>query len=215
MTACRHCDLLQHEIALPAHSNAYCIRCGALLYRGQRGTLDFMLALALASMTLFVVANLFPIASLSAQGIDNSTTLYGTVLALYDQGRPLVAVLVFATAILIPALQMGLLLYVLLPLRLGVVPLGLPFAFRFLLAAHPWSMMEVLLLGILVTLIKLGDIASVVPGMSLWAYIGLIGVFSSISASFTVRDFWRWVEAAYSPYPSTAADAPAALAERG
>jgi paraquat-inducible protein A len=201
MIACRHCDLLQQEIALPAHSDARCIRCRALLYRGQRTTLDIMLALALGSMAFFIVANLFPIATLSAQGANSSTTLFATALALYDQGRPLVAVLVLATTIAIPALELLALLYLLIPLRAGIVPAGTRIAFRFLLAAHPWSMMEVFMLGILVTLVKLADLATVVPGISLWAFVGLIALFSAITASFSVRDFWRWVDAADSPRP--------------
>jgi len=199
MIACRHCDLLQQEIALPAHSDARCIRCRAMLYRGRRTTPDVMLALALGSAALLIVSNLFPIAAIAAEGFHSSTTLYGTVLALYGQGKPLVAALVLTTAILIPALELALLLYLLLPLRAGLAPPGLPVAFRFLRAAHPWSMMEVFLLGILVTLVKLAGLATVVPGVALWAFVGLIGLFTAISASFSVRDFWSWAEAACPP----------------
>jgi paraquat-inducible protein A len=199
MIACRHCDLLQQEVELSGHSDAMCIRCGALLYRGGRTSLDTMLALALASAVLFVVANLFPIAVLSTQGVHSATTLYGTVVALYDQGKPLVAALVLTTAILIPALELAALLYMLAPLHAGWIPAGLPLAFRFLRTARPWSMMEVFMLGILVTLIKLADLASVVPGVSLWAFVGVIILFSVITASFSVREFWHWVQAVRSP----------------
>jgi paraquat-inducible protein A len=198
MIACRHCDLLQREVPLRPHTNALCRRCGALLYRGDRSTLDGMLALAVASAVLLAGANLFPIAVLSAEGMNNSTTLLGTVLALYDQGRPVVAAMVLVTTILTPACELAALLYMLVPLRAGIIPPGLRFTFRFLLSAHPWSMMEVFMLGILVTLIKLEDLASVVPGISLWSFVGLIGTFTAISASFSVRSFWSWVRFAQS-----------------
>jgi len=194
MIACEHCDLIQQEVELGRHVDAHCIRCNALLYRGSRTRLDVMIALALASTAMYLVSNLFPIAALAAQGIYNSTTLIGTVLALYDQGRPLIAALVLLTTILVPGLELAVLLYMLIPLRLGRIPAGLPAAFRFLLAAHPWSMMEVYMLGILVTLIKLADLATITPGVSLWAFVGLIVLFSALSASFSVRDFWQWVE---------------------
>jgi paraquat-inducible protein A len=163
------------------------------LYRGPRTSLDIMLALTLAAGALLIFSNIFPIALLAAQGFGSSTTLFGTVVALYEQGRPLVAALVLATTIVIPGLELTALLYLLLPLYAGMVPPGLALAFRFLLAAHPWSMMEVFMLGVLVTLIKLADLASVVPGISLWAFIGLIATFTALSAEFSVRDFWRWV----------------------
>ncbi|SNS52900.1 paraquat-inducible protein A [Noviherbaspirillum humi] len=193
MIACRHCDLLQAEVPLQRDSDAHCVRCGALLYRGAGKRLEWMLALTLGSAVLLVVSNLFPIAELQVQGAYNSTTLAGTVVALADQGRPLVAVLVLLTTILIPALELVALLYMLVPLRLGRVTLDLPLAFRLLLMLHPWSMMEVFLLAILVTLVKLADIATIVPGISLWSFAALIVLFTGISATFSVRDFWTWV----------------------
>lgn len=195
LLACRYCDLLQQEVSLPPHHDAHCIRCGALLYRGTRARLDWMLALVLGSAILFLVSNLFPIASLHLRGAYTATTLTGCVLALYHQGRPLVAALVLLTTVLVPALELGVLLYMLLPLRAGRIVPGMPLAFRFVLAAHEWSMMEVFLLGLLVTLAKLSDVATIVPGLSLWAFIGLIALFSGVATSFSARDFWSWVEA--------------------
>lgn len=200
MIACQQCDLLQQEINLPAHSSAYCIRCRALLYRGPQVSLERMLALTLGSIILLIVSNLFPIAVLTAQGASNSTTLFGMVLAFFQQGKPLVAVLVLATTILVPALQLSALLYMLLPLYAGRIPVGLPLAFRLFHRAHPWNMIDVLLLGLLITLIKLADLAKVVPGVSLWAFVGLIAFFSVIYASFSTRDFWRWVTLADPAY---------------
>jgi paraquat-inducible protein A len=153
-----------------------------------------MLALALGSAVLFVVSNLFPIASLDAQGLHTATTLTGTVTALYQQGRPLVAALVLVTTILVPALELGAMLYMLVPLRFGLVSDGMRAAFRFVLAAHPWNMMEVFMLGVLVTLVKLAELASIVPGVALWAFAGLIVLFSMLTASFSVRDYWGWVD---------------------
>ncbi|WP_019143274.1 paraquat-inducible protein A [Noviherbaspirillum massiliense] len=204
LVACQHCDLLQREVKLERHSDAHCIRCGALLYRGTRTRLDWMLAVMLGSALLFIVSNLFPIAELAVQGSYNTTTLVGTVQALYDQGRPLVAMLVLVTTILIPGFELAAMLYMLIPLRLGWVPPGVPALFRFVLVVHPWGMMEVFMLGILVTLVKLADLATIVPGIALWSFIGLIIFFSMGSAAFSVRDFWSWVESRSQRHPMEA-----------
>lgn len=195
LIACRDCDLLQHEVALAPHTDAHCIRCGALLYRGTRVRLDRMLAIMLGSAVLLVASNLFPIATIEVQGSVNATTLTGTALALHEQGRSLVAALVLVTTILVPAIELAAMLYVLVPLRFGHVPRGVAPLFRLVLGIHPWGMMEVFMLGLLVTLVKLADLAKVVPGISLWAFVGLIVLFSAASASFSVRDFWGWIEA--------------------
>jgi paraquat-inducible protein A len=196
LIACRECDLLQAEVTLAEHTDAHCIRCGARLYRGTRSSLDFMIAIALGCAALFVVSNLFPIALLEVQGVRNSTTLSGTAFALYTQGRPLVAAMVFVTAVLLPGLQICAMLYMLMPLRVGRVAEATPLVFRFLLAALPWNMIDVFMLGLVVTLVKLADLASIIPGIALWAFVGQVLLFTAGAAAFSVRDFWIWVEAA-------------------
>ncbi len=195
LLACPHCDLLQFEVDLAQHHDAHCVRCDAVLYRGTRARLDWMIALVLGSAILFLVANLFPIAALKRGAAYNTTSLAGTVLALHHQGRPLIAALVLITAILIPACELCAMMYMLIPLRAGRIVPGVRACFRFVRAAQPWSMTEVCLLGVLVTLVKLADVATIVPGVALWAFAGMIALFSALAASFSVRDFWAWIDA--------------------
>ena len=77
LTACRDCDLLQEEVALERHADAHCVRCGARLYRGTRTGLTTMLSLMVGCAVLMVVANLFPIALIEVQGAWSQTTLVG------------------------------------------------------------------------------------------------------------------------------------------
>ena len=202
LIACLYCDCLQREVILQRHSEARCVRCNVVLYRGGHSRLDTLIALAASGALLLLLSNLFPIASLAVQGIDRSTTLAGTALALDLQGRAPVALLVVGTTILVPALQLVVLLYTLVPLRLGRIPPGAARMFRLLVRLTPWSMMEVFLLGTLVTLVKLRDVATVVPGVSLWAFALLILLFAGISAQFNVRDFWGWVDNAQAHRPT-------------
>lgn len=194
LIACRDCDLLQYEVPLERHADAHCVRCDSVLYRGTRTGMNLMLALVLACTLLLIVSNLFPIAVLEAQGAHVEATLFDTVLTVYDQGREIVAVLVLLTTILLPALELACLLYLLIPLWLGKLAPNTPMVFRLVLAIHPWGMMEIFLLGILVTLVKLTDFATIIPGVSLWAFCALIVFFTMASSAFSTRDFWEWVE---------------------
>src|SRR5213594_4155216 len=170
LIACHECDLLQREIVLPPGGTACCSRCGAVLYRNTPDSLDRTLAFTVGAAVLFILANVFPVVGLEAQGNRTSTTLFGTVRTLHDQGMTSVAVLVFVTAILMPALDIGAMLYMLLPIRLGVVPKGLPAMFRLVQTVRPWGMVEVFMLGTLVSLAKLSHIAAVRPGIALWSF---------------------------------------------
>jgi paraquat-inducible protein A len=99
--ACRECDLLQREVALSPGGTARCRRCGAPLYRNIRHGLDRTVAFLLAAAVLYLIANINPIVGLEAQGVSTTTTLLGAVRSLLNQDLPVVALLVFVTAILL------------------------------------------------------------------------------------------------------------------
>ncbi len=86
--------------------------------------------------------------------------------------------------------------YLLLPLRLGRAPPHFAFVFRMLQAVKPWGMVEVLMLGVLVSLVKLANLAGVVPGIALWSFAALMFVMAAVAAVFDPRDLWARVGAA-------------------
>src|SRR5262249_22740677 len=86
LIACRECDLLQRRVALAPGGVASCDRCGAALYRDHPDRLDRALALALAGLVIFVVANSLPMVGLDVKGQLTQTTLFGAVRALYEDG---------------------------------------------------------------------------------------------------------------------------------
>jgi paraquat-inducible protein A len=195
LVACHDCDLLRRLPPLREGAAAYCDRCGALLRRRRRKSVERTLALTLAASVLFAVANFFPFLSFEMQGRVTETTLASGVFDLWNQGVPQIAVLVGFTAVVAPLVQLTLLLYVLLPVHLGRVPWQMARMFRLLRRVQPWSMMEVFLVGILVAVTKLVDMAEVVPGLALWAFGGLIVVLAGALASLDPEAIWERLEA--------------------
>jgi paraquat-inducible protein A len=195
LIACPECDLLQQEAPDPLGGSARCRRCDALLYRSNRNGLEATLAFTLAAIPLFLIANAFPLIIIEVQGSSNATTLVGAIETLNEQGRAWVAALVAITTIVLPVLQLAALTYILLPLHFGRVPPRLGSVLRLLDAIRPWSMMEVFVLGVLVALARLSFVASVVPGLALWSFGGLVILLSAGAATFTVRDLWVRVAA--------------------
>jgi paraquat-inducible protein A len=190
LTACHECDLLQREAALPQGGVAHCGRCGAELYRSHPHSLERALALTAGAIVLFVIANSFPIIGLQLDGQVIQTTLFNTVRALWDEEMESVAALVFVTTIAMPALQLFAVAYLLLPLRLGYVPAHFTLVFRTLQTVRPWGMVEVFMLGVLVSLVKLAHLAGVVAGIALWSFAALMLVMAGISAVFDARGLW-------------------------
>lgn len=196
LIACHECDLMQREVPLPRGGVAFCLRCGAELYRSHPDSFERTLALTLTAIVLFAIANAFPIVGLKLQGQVIQTTLFNTVLTLYGEDMKSIAVLVFVTAILMPALKLFALAYLFLPLRLGRAAPHFALIFRMLRAVQPWSMVEVFLLGVLVSVVKLENLASVVPGVALWSFGVLMLLMAALSSLFDPRDLWARAEAA-------------------
>jgi len=191
--ACHECDLLQRKIVLPRGGIGRCRRCRAILYRDYPPGPDRALACTIAALVLFVIANAYPIVGLEVQGERQTAGLYDAVHTLWEEGREDVALLVGFTAMVTPAAEISLLLYLLLPLKFNRVPEGTVPILRFLQAVRPWSMTEVLLLGILVALVKLEHLAHVEAGVALWAFVGLIPLLIVASMSFDPEELWTRV----------------------
>jgi paraquat-inducible protein A len=156
---------------------------------------DRPLAYTLAALILFVIANAYPIVSLEVQGNRQAARLYDAVHSLWIEGREEVALLVGFTTMLTPAIEIGLLAYLLLPLKFNRVASGAVPVLRFIQTVRPWNMTEVFVLGILVALVKLQHLAHVEAGVALWAFAGLIPLLIGASMSLNPNDLWarmRW-----------------------
>lgn len=191
LTLCHACDLPNRVGEVPEGGTARCSRCGSTVYRRIRDSLDRTLALALGGLILFIAANAFPFLAMKMQGSVTQTTLSTGVRALYEQGSPIVATLVLFTTIVAPFLQISSLIIVLAPLRLGIRVPGQARIFRVLRIVQPWSMMEVFIIGILVSLVKLLAMAQIVPGIALWSFVLLIPVLAAASSSLDAEWVWR------------------------
>ena len=193
--ACRECDCLQREVTPPLHGAALCVRCGAELYRYKPASLDHTLAFLGAAAIFFMIANSFPLLSLDTQGVTTSTTLFGTSHALYLSGDVAIAVLVFITTILFPGMEIAAMVYLLGGLKSGRVPEAFAPTFRLVEAIKPWGMVSVFMLGTLVSLVKLHSIATVIPGIALYALGAMILMLTASEASFEPRRLWARVSA--------------------
>lgn len=190
LVACPHCDLLQRLPDLFPGASARCPRCDQELWRRRDGSLDRPLAFALAATVLYVVANTTPMLGLTAVGHAASTTVLGGAEQLWRDGRQVVAGLVLFTAVIAPALQIGLMLLIVLAARRAVPPGWILPLLRHHPSTRTWSMIEVMLLGVLVALIKIADYAKVVPGLALYVLVVLVFLLAAMQASFDRRAVW-------------------------
>lgn len=197
LTACHECDLLLHEAERePDTGTILCPRCGAELYRTSRQCLDRTLALTTAALILLLTANCFPIVGLQLHGQRVDATIFSACRQLLADEMPFPAALLLLTTVLVPLAELGILAWLLLPLRRGQRPRGFVPLFKLLQLTHPWAMVEVFILGIVVSLIKLSHLADIIPGAGILCFTALSIVLVALGAMLDQRQLWdAWEKA--------------------
>ncbi len=203
LLACPECDTLHQrpssdEAALdapgtgiaPSGRHFECRRCGAPLGLMRHATFELPLALALAGLVLLAIAHLNPVLSIDLQGQVRTTTLWQAAWTLYDEGYWFLCGTVLFTTLLNPLIEMGAVVYVLLPLRSGEPAPGFDVVLRAMQAVRPWVMVEVFMLGVLVALTKLSSLATVIPGVGLWAFGATMLLLAAMASAFDHEHVW-------------------------
>lgn len=194
LVACHECDLLHLRRPLPPDGAARCVRCGAVLYRRKRNSLDRVLSLTVAGLVLFVIANVYPFLTFRLEAQVQETNLITGVLELYQQGMWIVAGVVLLTTIVMPLMELSGMLFVLVPLKLRRKPWKLALLFRSVRSFRPWGMMEVFMIGILVAAVKLVKMANIIPGTALYAFMVLIFILAAASAALDPHIIWKTLD---------------------
>jgi paraquat-inducible protein A len=192
--ACPDCDLLQQIPPLPPGGKAICTRCGCLLAKQPLGPKDLPLALTIAAAITFVVANAVPLMDLSVMGRFASTTIIGGAYEMWKQDEAITGVLVAFCAVIAPGGYLVFMLSLLLGARRTPPPHWLGEMLRWASHFEVWSMLEVMMLGILVSLVKIAELASVAAGIGMYAVGTLMLLFPAIAVTFDARDLWSRIE---------------------
>lgn len=196
VVACPDCDLLQRISALPDGATGRCRRCGHTLAHGNPDSLNKTLAYAVAAAVSLIVANLTPLMGLSVSGRQSSTTILGGAREMWLQGQEIGALIVLFCTVIAPAVHIGIMLTVLIAVKRSSVPSWVGQLLRWSKWYQPWAMVEVMMLGLLVALIKIAELATVLPGIGMFAAGALVVLVAAMTVSFDPNEVWKktkWV----------------------
>jgi paraquat-inducible protein A len=191
--ACQTCGLVQRLPDLSPGAVARCARCDWRLAKVDINSLGRTAALALAALIFYVPANIYPILQMELYGVQSESTVWDGCQRLFEEGEILVAVIIFLASILIPFLKL---------LGLFALVLAAKFAtprwqrertwiYRALDVIGPWAMLDVFLLAVLVALVRLGSLATVLPGPGLIAFTAVVVLTILATATFDPILIWQ------------------------
>ncbi|AHX34409.1 paraquat-inducible protein A [Aeromonas hydrophila] len=189
-TACEECDLLVPATTLAVGEASSCPRCGHTLSRHLPEQERRPIAYGFAAIIMFVLSNSFTFMSFSAKGVGQEMTFLQCITTLVDQGYLFLGAVLSLTLIGLPLVYIGSIMLVLWRVDKDLHSNALRSLGRLLCRIKPWLMVDVFLIGVLISLVKLMGMADIKMGLSFWAFVGytvlLIKMISSLDR------MWLW-----------------------
>lgn len=194
--ACPDCDLINQLPALAPGESASCVRCEATLSRNPPNSIARSIALTFTAIILYMITCTLPFLSFGKAGIVAHTKLFSGIIGLYHEGMYFLAAVVSFTTVVVPIFMMAGLCYLLLPLRADLRLPGAERILRWIRHLEPWNMVEIFMIGIVVSGVKLQKMATLQPGLGAWAFLAMIFVMAAIASSLEPRILWERMERA-------------------
>lgn len=195
LALCRHCDLVQLMPELAPGEEASCSRCG--LHLDARHLQPVLRPVLYAGSALFMLllANLFPFVSMFAAGNSNAMNFFDTSSVLFSEHHQWLAILIWLFIQAVPAACMLAVLY----LKLGMLyPLpACTWVARVLYMLKPWSMVDIFLMGLIISFVKLVADADISLGPSFWAFCLFCLLHLRTFQVIDRRELWSKI----APYP--------------
>ena len=188
--ACNECGEVQ---ALPSHEEQEvfqelrCHRCNAWLLTQRDNAFLEIAALSLTAFVLFLISNWLPLISVEFTGKTQTASLLDGVAALVVRDYWLLGSLVLATIFFFPLLEILALCYLYLPLSAKRIPAFAHPVLHWLRRAREWNMLEIFLLSVVVSAIKIADMANLRLEMGAYCFLVLVLVFILIYRRMDLR----------------------------
>jgi paraquat-inducible protein A len=192
MTAASLGLLSCHTCALLSPGGARCRRCGSPLHTRKPDSIRRAWAFLIASVALYIPANVLPIMETSSLFGAQRDTIMSGVVFLWKTGSWHLALIVFIASVLVPLLKMlaiGVLL-VSVQRRWTWQPEQRIRLYRIVELIGHWSILDIYVVALLATLVQLRGFASIAAGPGAIAF-GAVVVLTMLSGlAFDPRLIW-------------------------
>lgn len=187
---CQGCELPVDVVRVEHGRSAYCPRCGTQLYRGGSPSLSGNLAIAITCLLLFIPSQWFDFISIRLVGVMIPATLPAGIVAMFEEGYGILAILVLFCSTLAPLLVCGSVVTAHMALRYRWFAV-LRHSLSLIHLLKSWSMIDVFLVSVAVSCFKLKDFSDIFIGPALYSLV-LLQLFTVLLISrISVRRYWE------------------------
>lgn len=195
--ACHHCDLLMSPPMIEEGECALCPRCNHKITRLYPNAIDNLLSFSVTGLILLFLTMQFDLLTFNLSGNISQIDLWHSAINLYFDDYKVLSVLVLLFIFILPAIILCLIVLFILSIKTGVAGWMQTSFLRLIFALIPWAMVEVFLVGILVSLVKLVTIAQMDLGWSFWAYAVFCFCYAKVLSLVDRYQFWHWIDEAH------------------
>ncbi len=190
------CDICRK--VLHARPGTRCPRCFSRLRVRKPVSVSSAWALTIAAAALYLPANIYPILTLIRFGRGEPSTIINGVIELAQARMWPLAILVLMASIVVPLFKLAALCVLLIMTGESSVTRlrDRTRLYRFIDSIGRWSMIDVFMLTILVALVRMGFIATVLPGVGAIAFAFVVILTMFAAARFDPRLMWDRAAAA-------------------
>ena len=189
--ACPECDLLINHAHPTIGDKVHCPRCGFLLARPRKQSIEHTFSLSIAGLILIFPANLLPMIGIEVMGESTNGLLFSGVMALFSKTMWPVAIVVFLASILFPLVHILLSFLISGHLYFNRSCRYLASWMCWMQHLDEWVMLEVYMLGIIVACVKLMAMAEIKFGWGLYAFIALLIITGMLTSKLDTELFWH------------------------
>jgi len=195
--ACLQCDALYDKPLLKQGQSAKCTRCGSTLAERKVDSVERSFNWSLAGVLFMLPAILLPIMGVSLAGQFHQASLLDCILVLIDRGFFMIASLVFLFTIAVPVVRLIGALYLTYHFKFKKLKPSLLSFFRAYHYLNSWAMLNVFMLGIVVSMYKLLDDTELSVNLGLLSFI-LWLICSTMASSSLDQDYiWDKLERSF------------------
>jgi paraquat-inducible protein A len=190
---CRDCGYLSKKPnSGGAALHLICPLCGSPLHARIRYSLARTTAFLISAYALYIPANIYPIMSVTKFGAVVPHTIVGGIFSLMDSDMIPVALLVLIASILVPLSKLlGITLLVLcVRYRWQVNARLWTLMYRIIAFIGRWSMLDIFMISILVSLVDLGGVARIIAGPAATAFAAVVVLTMFAARNFDPRLIW-------------------------
>ena len=190
LVSCHDCRLL---VPAAQAGHGRCPRCGAGLHARKPNSIARAWAFLLAAAVMYVPANILPMTITTALGAAQADTIMSGVIYFIHSGSWEIAAVIFIASIFVPMAKLVILIFLLVSVKLRSRwrTRDRTVLYRMTELVGRWSMVDVYVVTILVALVKLGKMATIVPGISVFAFGGLVLVMAAAITTLDPPLLWE------------------------